>query len=105
MITDRTIKKKMGEGGGGGGGGGFSLVPRPRFPKAAGGLHHRYVESGFPRSGDVIHPPAVGNLGLGMRLGRTPFLWQNMCPSVTNMNVHFMQDCSAEYTPKCINVN
>ena len=23
-----------------------SLVPRPRFPTAAGGLHHRYVESG-----------------------------------------------------------
>ena len=24
----------------------YSLVPRPRFPTAAGGLHHRYVESG-----------------------------------------------------------
>ena len=23
-----------------------SLVPRPRFPTAAGGLHHRYVEIG-----------------------------------------------------------
>ena len=23
-----------------------SLVPRPRFPTAADGLHHRYVESG-----------------------------------------------------------
>ena len=23
-----------------------SLVPRPIFPTAAGGLHHRYVESG-----------------------------------------------------------
>ena len=33
-----------------------SLLPRPRFPTAADGLHHRYVESGlhkthFPRSG------------------------------------------------------
>eukprot|EP00731_Ephydatia_muelleri_P000792 Em0001g792a len=35
-----------------------SLVPRPRFPTAAGGLHHRYVESA--RSGDVIHPQLLG---------------------------------------------
>eukprot|EP00731_Ephydatia_muelleri_P003783 Em0001g3783a len=33
-----------------------SLVPRPRFPTAAGGLHHRNP------------PAAVGNLGLGTRL-------------------------------------
>ena len=40
----------------------FSLVPRPRFPTAADGLHHRYVESGY-------NPPAaVGNLGLVTRL-------------------------------------
>ena len=40
---------------------GGSLVPRPRSPTAAGGLHHRYVESGhFPRSGDVIHPQLLG---------------------------------------------
>ena len=32
------------------------IVPRPRFPTAAGGLHHRYVES----SGDVIHPQLLG---------------------------------------------
>eukprot|EP00731_Ephydatia_muelleri_P003217 Em0001g3217a len=37
-----------------------SLV-RPRFPTAAGGLHHRYVETCIP-------PAAVGNLGLGTRL-------------------------------------
>ena len=36
-----------------------SLVPRPRFPTAADGLHHRYVESG--RSGDVIHPQLLGS--------------------------------------------
>ena len=35
---------------------GGSLVPRPRFPTAAGGLHHRYVVT-------------VGNLGLGTRQG------------------------------------
>ena len=33
----------------------LSLVPRPRFPTAAGGLHHH-----FPRSGDVIHPQLLG---------------------------------------------
>ena len=33
-----------------------SLVPRPKFPTAAGGLHHRH----FPRSGDVIHPQVLG---------------------------------------------
>ena len=33
-----------------------SLVPGPRFPTAADGLHHRYVE----RGGDVIHPQLLG---------------------------------------------
>ena len=28
-------------------GGGGSLVPRPRFPTAAAGLHHRYVKVGL----------------------------------------------------------
>ena len=31
-----------------------TLVPRPRFPTAAYGLHHRYV------SGDVIHTQLLG---------------------------------------------
>ena len=38
-----------------------SLVPRPIFPTAAGGLHHRYVHVGWiTRSGDVIHPQLLG---------------------------------------------
>ena len=30
-------------GGGGGGGGGGSLVPRPKYVTAVGGLHHHYA--------------------------------------------------------------
>ena len=40
-----------------------SLIPRPRFPTVADGLHHRYVESFH-----VYPSAAIGNLGLGTRL-------------------------------------
>ena len=51
-----------------------SLVPRPRFPTAAGGLHHRYVESGgLVRVNDLINKYANDNvISVRLRIRGSP---------------------------------